>query len=51
MTTKLAASIITASAIALSLTATKLPAVAQPSHQHHQNSEMPRNRKGIASHS
>ena len=41
MTTKLAASIITASAIALFLTATKLPAVAQPSHQHHQNSEMP----------
>ncbi|GAB4553842.1 MAG: hypothetical protein Tsb0014_47100 [Pleurocapsa sp.] len=40
MTTKLAASIITASAIALSFTATKLPAVAQPSHQHHQNSEM-----------
>ena len=40
MTTKLAASIITASAIALSFTATELPAVAQPSHQHHQNSEM-----------
>lgn len=40
MTTKLATSIITASAIALSLTATKLPAVAQSSHQHHQNSEM-----------
>ena len=41
MTTKLAASIITASAIALSFTATKLPAVARPSHQHHQNSQMP----------
>ena len=41
MTTKLAASIITASAIALSLTATKLPAIAQPSHQHQHNSEMP----------
>ena len=41
MTIKLAASIISASAIALSLTATKLPAVAQSSHQHQHNSEMP----------
>ena len=41
MNTKLAALIISASAIALSFTATKLPAVAQSSHQHQHNSEMP----------
>ena len=40
MATKLAALIISASAIALSLNATELPAVAQPSHQHQHNSEM-----------
>ena len=40
MTTKLAASIISASAIALSFFATELPAVAQSSHQHQQNSKM-----------